>query len=418
MRLVKYFLFITFFAAIGAALIGMFLPAATHIERRIVIEKSPEVIFAQINNLKNFNSWTSWSHQDPSMKTEYRGPQSGEGATFLWFSDDPNLGTGSRTITASVPNKRVEMALDFSAMGKATSYFEFDAHDDITAVTWGFDVAHGDNLMSRYMGLLMDKGIGGELGKSLQNLKTKVESVNAITTTDVTYSYNGETLAGFVAYPTGADAAPGVLVVHEWWGHNEYARERAKMLAELGYTALALDMYGQGKRAEHPKDANALMMQVLGNADLLEGRFVAALEHLRAMPQTDAERIAAIGYCFGGSVVLNMARTGVALAGVASFHGGLSGLLPLTEVGRDPAYLVLNGAADPMVPEDAKSAFIQSMQSVPAFEFVDYPGAKHAFTNPEASVKGEQFGLPLAYDREADEDSWQRLASFLNSVFD
>ena len=141
---------------------------------------------------------------------------------------------------------------------------------------------------------------------------------------DVQYSADGVVLKGYLAYDKNVKGKrPGVLVVHEWWGLNDYARKRANMLAEMGYVALAVDMYGDGKQAMHPDDAGKFSSELMKNFDVAKARFMAALEFLKAQPAVDPDRIAAIGYCFGGGVVLNMARQGVDLKGVASFHGGL-----------------------------------------------------------------------------------------------
>ena len=233
-----------------------------------------------------------------------------------------------------------------------------------------------------------------------------------------TYTWEGETFIGYLAHPADIDnPVPGVLVVHEWWGHNAYARQRARDLARLGYAGFALDMYGDGEQADHPERAGEMMSAVLEDVDARRGRFEAALEALRERELVDGGRIAAIGYCFGGNVVLSMAREGADLAGVASFHG----MLPTD---GDPAddivsrILVLTGAEDPMVPEDEIETFRTQMETAGAdFEIVSYGGVTHGFTNPSADEYGERFELPLAYDAEADADSWQRLETFLQEVF-
>lgn len=419
MRFLKYVLFLTFMIAIGVAVVGIFLPKTTHVERELVIDQTPELIFPLINNFKNFHTWSPWAEKDPNLQLQFTGPEAGEGATMVWRSDDPNVGVGSQTIIESRPPDWVKTKMDFGAMGYATGYFSLAPQAMSTVVTWAFDVEHGANLMSRYMGLLMDKWLGLDVEKGLHNLKNRAEALPAITTREVQYDFNGASFSGFVAYPTGARAVPGVLVVHEWWGHNDYVRQRAQMLAELGYSAFALDMYGDGKVADHPKEANAFMMEVVSNAEVMQGRFNAALTLFKEMPQTDPAQIAAIGYCFGGTVVLNMARSGAPIAGVASFHGALGQLAPLVPAGEQKSYLVLNGAADPMVTEEHKAQLKTGMDSAGVdYQFVDYPGARHAFTNPAATAKGEAFGLPLAYDANADHDSWQRLQAFLAKLFD
>jgi len=236
---------------------------------------------------------------------------------------------------------------------------------------------------------------------------------------EVSYQAGDTTLKGYIAYDAKQQGKrPGVLVVHEWWGHNEYVRNRAHMLARMGYTALAVDMYGDGKSATHPEDAQKFMNDVMGNMELMQARFAAAETLLREHATTAPEQIAAIGYCFGGAVVLNMARQGADLDGVASFHGILSSPEPAAPGDIQAEVLVLHGADDPFVPVEQVDAFKQEMEAAKAeYEFIAYPGAVHAFTNPGATALGEQFNLPLAYDESADEQSWDALEQFLQRVF-
>lgn len=211
---------------------------------------------------------------------------------------------------------------------------------------------------------------------------------------------------------------PAVLVVHEWWGHNDYARKRATMLAELGYVALAVDMYGEGKNTAHPKEAGEWASQVTKNAELSEARFLAAVNFLKQQETVDAEKLAAIGYCFGGGVVLTMARRGMDLKGVASFHGNLSTNQPATAGGVKAKILAFHGNADAMIPPDVVAGFKQEMQSAKAdLEFIGYPNVKHSFTNPEADKIAKEYDLPLAYDEKADKDSWLKLQEFLKRIF-
>ncbi len=235
----------------------------------------------------------------------------------------------------------------------------------------------------------------------------------------VQYSSGGVVLKGYLAYDkivTGA--RPGVLVVHEWWGQNEYVRKRARMLAEMGYTALALDMYGEGKEATHPDDAAKFSSELMKNFDVAKARFMAAMEFLKKQPTVDPDRIAAIGYCFGGGVVLNMARQGVDLKGVASFHGSLAAVKPAEPGHVKAKILVLHGADDKFVKPEQIEAFKQEMKAAGAdFEFIAYPGAVHGFTNPDADEYGKKFNLPLAYNAEADKKSWEELKKFLADIF-
>lgn len=235
---------------------------------------------------------------------------------------------------------------------------------------------------------------------------------------EVSYEAGGQTLKGYLALPATSEKRPAVLVVHEWWGHNAYARKRADMLAEMGYVALAVDMYGDGKTADHPKEAGAFAGQVANNIGMGEARFTAALDYVRQHPAVDADRVAAIGYCFGGGMVLHMARVGMDLDGVVSFHGSLKPIQPAQPGSVKAEVLVFNGGADPMVKPEQVAAFTQEMETAGvAFELVNFPGVKHSFTNPEADAFAEKFGLPLAYDEQADRQSWTHMSRFLQRVF-
>jgi len=237
--------------------------------------------------------------------------------------------------------------------------------------------------------------------------------------TTVEYNAQGVVMKGYLAYDENVTGRrPGVLVVHEWWGLNDYARKRARMLAELGYTALAVDMYGDGKVAMHPDDATKFSSALMGNFDVAKERFISAMDFLRQQPTVDPERIAAIGYCFGGGVVLNMARQGLDLKGVASFHGGLTAIRSAQPGSVKAKILVLHGADDKFTTPEQIEAFKQEMKSAGVdFQFISYPAAMHSFTNPDADALGKQFNLPLAYNASADKKSWEDLKIFLNTIF-
>ncbi len=241
----------------------------------------------------------------------------------------------------------------------------------------------------------------------------------AIQTEVVSYEIEGQSYTGYLAWDDAIEGKrPGILVVHEWWGHNDYVRKRAEMLAELGYTAFALDMYGSGKVAEHPDDAKQFMMAVVSDYPVAEQRFAKAMDILKARDTVNAEQMAAIGYCFGGGMVLHMARAGMDLDGVVSFHGSLGTKNPAQPGSVNADVLVLNGAADPMVPPEQVAAFEDEMKAAGVnYQVVNYDGAQHAFTNPGATEKGEKFGMPLAYDEAADKDSWERMKVFLKGIF-
>lgn len=236
---------------------------------------------------------------------------------------------------------------------------------------------------------------------------------------EVTYSSDTTQMKGYIAYNKNADSTnPGIIVVHEWWGHNDYSRKRAEMLAELGYTALAVDMYGDGKLAEHPSDAGKFATMVMSNTELAEARFDAAMKTLKSHPTVDSDKIAAIGYCFGGSVVLTMANIGKDLDAVAAFHSGVE--LPVMPGEKLASkILVINGKADPMVTEKAVTNFKQALDSINAdYKYISYEGVKHAFTSKAADSLGSKFNLPLEYNAEADEKSWEELKMFLSKTFD
>lgn len=236
---------------------------------------------------------------------------------------------------------------------------------------------------------------------------------------DVEYFAGSTVLKGYLAYDDAKTGKrPGVLVVHEWWGLNEYARHRAKMLAELGYTAFAIDMYGEGKQAAHPKEAAKFATALKKNMPVAKERFFAAMELLSRQATVDPHQIAAIGYCLGGGIVLEMARAGAELDGVVSFHGSLSTTRPAKAGEVKAKVLVLNGADDNFVKPEQIALFKKEMNNANVdYEFVNYPGAKHSFTNPQADAFGKKFDMPLAYNKDADEKSWAKMRTFLKSVF-
>lgn len=236
---------------------------------------------------------------------------------------------------------------------------------------------------------------------------------------EVVYMFDGDTLKGYIAYDENKKGErPGVLIVHEWWGHTQYVRDRARMLAELGYTAFALDMYGNGKTADHPNDANAFMMETFKDMPRAIGRFDAAQMLLANHKTTLKDSVSAIGYCFGGGVVLAMARMGKDLDLVASFHGSLATEHPAKAGMVKAEVMVFNGNADPMVKPEHIDAFKKEMEAAGAnYSYVGFDGAVHAFTNPGATEKGKKFNMPLAYDATADSTSWAMFTARLASRY-
>lgn len=241
-----------------------------------------------------------------------------------------------------------------------------------------------------------------------------------IITKEISYQQGDTVMKGLVAYDDSIkEKRPGILVVHEWWGHNDYARKRARMLAELGYTALAVDMYGDGKTADHPEDAGKFSGAVGGNLPLAKARFDAAIEELKHQSSVDPDKLAAIGYCFGGGIVINMARMGTDLDGVVSFHGSIATKSPAKEGDIKTRIRAFNGASDPFVTAEQIEAFEAEMNNAAVdYKLVNYPGAKHSFTNPDADSYGKKFNLPLEYNKKADEDSWQAMQAFFKEIFE
>ncbi len=240
-----------------------------------------------------------------------------------------------------------------------------------------------------------------------------------IITQTINYSDGEIKMNGYLAYDNSIKGKrPGIIVVHEWWGHDDYAKKRARMLAELGYHAIAIDMYGNGKKAAHPKDAGAFSGAVKKNMAVAEKRFMAAYRVLQKQDNVAKDKIAAIGYCFGGGIVIEMARRGVDLDGVVSFHGSLGTKEKAINGKVKAKVLVLNGEADPFVKKEAIAGFKEEMKAANVdFKFINYPGAKHSFTKSTADEYGKKFSLPLAYNAEADKKSWNEMKHFLDKLF-
>lgn len=232
----------------------------------------------------------------------------------------------------------------------------------------------------------------------------------------LSYQHQGVQLEGYLAYDDSIEGKrPAVLVVHEWWGLNDYARRRVEQLARMGYVAFGLDMYGKGKVTEHPKQAAEWMKQVNTSVHLWQQRALAGLEVLRKDPRTDTRRIAAIGYCFGGATVQQLAYTGAHIKGIVSFHGSL--LLPTDDQakGVKAKILICHGAADPFVQREAVQSYISGMEKLGLdWQMILYGGAKHSFTNPSA----DQVGMDaLGYSKSADQRSWTHMKEFFGEIF-
>lgn len=238
----------------------------------------------------------------------------------------------------------------------------------------------------------------------------------AIQSEVVTYTEGETTLQGFVAFDDATDAKrPAVIVVHEWWGLGDHAKQSARELAALGYVGFALDMYSEGQLTDDPAVAGQWAGGIRGDADLMRARFEAALSAVKARPRVDADRVAGIGYCFGGTVVLEMARAGLDLRGVVSFHGGLKSAIDEDDRAIRASVLVLHGADDPLVPDEEVAAFQAEMRAAKAdWQFIGYGNAVHSFTNPDV----DRHGMAAAkYDPLAAKRAWAAMTQFLAEIF-
>ena len=237
----------------------------------------------------------------------------------------------------------------------------------------------------------------------------------AVKTKEIEYEYEGTKLKGVLAYDdAAAGMLPGVIVFHEWWGLNDYAKMRAKQLAEMGYVAFAADMYGVGKVTEHPDDARKMATEVRMNQKVWLGRAQAALKVLEGQEQVDANKIAAIGYCFGGSTALLLASSGAPLKAVSTFHAGLPALTGEQAKAIKARILINNGADDTFIAKEAIEKFKATLDDAGVkYEFVNYPGAVHSFTVKEADKVGMK---GMAYNEAADTKSWQAMRDLFKTT--
>lgn len=255
-----------------------------------------------------------------------------------------------------------------------------------------------------------------QLGTILFGLMLATSATAAIKTETVRYQDGNQQLQGYIAWDDARSGKrPGVLVVHEWWGLNDYARHRARMLAKLGYVAFAVDMYGPGKVTSHPKEAGAWSSAISANQAAWQQRALAGLTTLRKRPQVDGSRIAAIGYCFGGSTVMQMAYSGADLKGVASFHGGMPVATDAQAHKIRAKVFAAHGMDDKFGPPEKVLKFQQALDKAGVdWQMAIYGGTRHGFTNPDA----DKYGIEnLKYNPEADRRSWSELQRFLNEIF-
>lgn len=242
-------------------------------------------------------------------------------------------------------------------------------------------------------------------------------SLAAEVQTQIINYQDGDTpLQGYLSWDDSIKGKrPGVLVVHEWWGLNDYARQRTEMLAELGYVAFAVDMYGKDQVTQHPEQANAWMSKITENVDHWQQRAQLGLEQLKAHKLVDSDKTAAIGYCFGGATVMQLAYSGADVDGVVSFHGSLPAATEAQYDNINAKILAAHGNADPFVPAEQVTAFKQSLEAAGAdWQLLSFGGVKHSFTNPGSNV----YGLDaLVYDEDADRRSWLAMQNFFSEIF-
>jgi len=239
-----------------------------------------------------------------------------------------------------------------------------------------------------------------------------------IVTKDIEYTVDGKQYKSHLAYDGMISGErPVVYILPEWWGITDYTKNRANQIAELGYLAVVVDMFGDGGFVDTPEKAQQQTQPIYENPDFAKQLFEAAIDHSKTLEEADETKLAAIGYCFGGAMVLNFAREGEPLKGVVSFHGNL--LTGVKASSNAVPMLVLNGEADSFISAEEIQSFKDEMDKAEVdFKFINYPDAVHSFTNPEATEVGKKFGMNVAYNKEADEASWDEMKSFLSKIFE
>ncbi|MFL0799281.1 MAG: dienelactone hydrolase family protein [Agarilytica sp.] len=398
--------------------LGTVLPAQTHVERDITIDAPQGVVFYLVSQHKQFQKWSPWAKIDPAMKVDFSGPDLGVGSMMTW-SGNQEVGSGTSVFTEYVPNSRAVTSLDFGQMGSGIATYDLElVGTNQTKITWGFDTRHR-NFIEKYFGLMMDAMLGAVYEDGLAELKTLAENFDPVITERVSYEVEGTEYQGFLAYPAGElDPIPGVVVIHGLWGQTVHERRRAKMLAESGYVAFALDLYGDGLTTTNLEDAINLMESVGENSNVTVSLFDAAVEQLENHHGVDKTKVAAVGYSVGGPIAMNMARRGKHLMGVASFYGGFGGLSDIVETAFTPV-MVFNGGADEFSVKSQRVLFEEQLtESNIPYEIVDYPDATHGFSDQASDEIAQTSGIAfIGYNKQADEDSWQKLTQFLSKVF-
>ena len=299
-----------------------------------------------------------------------------------------------------------KLAFNFSSFSRIR-----DAERLVTILIFENNLNEADSIFKEYLSPEVNKTLYATLTAAIDNARKLKEE-------NITYQVDSLTIDGFIVYDENTTGKrPAVLVVHEWWGLNDYAKKKARELAKLGYIAMAIDMYGNSQRADNPTDAAKLAGPFYQNPAFAKKHVDAALKILKAYPQADTTKIAGIGYCFGGGVLLNIARMGENLNGVVSFHGNLTGTAADKNLLK-AKILVLHGEDDKYVTAEEVATFKREMDSIKAdYTFKSYPGATHAFTNPDATATGQKFNMPIVYNAAADKASWNEMILFFKEIF-
>jgi len=252
------------------------------------------------------------------------------------------------------------------------------------------------------------------LGLSVSCASKKEKAKNSYSP-KISFEEEGKSFSSTIQLPKDfKEPLPLIVIIHEWWGRNDYIANRAEMIKKEGYAVLAVDLYGNNQIVNTPSEAQALATPFYQNPQLSINRLTKYLEAAKKDPHVDPTQIFVIGYCFGGTQALNLARSGADIKGVVSFHGGLATSIQNPQI--KAKVLALNGAADPMVPKKEVTAFEKEMKSAKAtYKIVNYKGATHAFTNSNSTEVGRKYNIPIAYNKKADEASWKEFLSFLKS---
>lgn len=411
---------------------GYLLPGRTHTEGATYIDVAPEIVYGLMSDLRQFKQWAPWHDRDPAARYRVGQPDRGLGATLHWHSEDAVVGDGQLVILDAQPDNKLRMLMEYASGDRLVLAWRFEPLEEGTHIVWTLDIEHGENPFSRYRGLLVKRRLTAAFEPGLDRLRRLAECQPVpptpnIVTEEISYQVNEQSVTGYLAYDQNRKNRPGVLIVPEGRGHAGTAHKRAEQLAELGYVALILDIAGApgGSASDDPVQTGQSTAEVKANFEKVKQHFMAALEILKQHAAANSERIAAVGYGIGGNIVLNMARAGVELDGVVSFHGPLEPTGKKAQQGEVKAsVLVLNGIEDPLVPPEQRRAFIEEMDAAGVdYEFINYPGAKHDFTNPEVddysagaiardggSAKNEGNGFLR------DKDAWQKMQAFLARV--